>query len=40
MVDVAKGLDAPVLILWPRSLIPGSSTGYTMLGLGDIVLPG
>lgn len=38
MVDVAKGLDAPVLILWPRSLVPGS--GFTMLGLGDVVLPG
>jgi len=38
MVDVAKGLEAPIILLWPRSLIPGS--GFSMLGLGDIVIPG
>lgn len=40
MVDVAKGLEAPILLMWPRSLVPGADAGFSMLGLGDIVIPG
>jgi len=40
MIEVAKGLDAPILLMWPRSLLPGASSGFSMLGLGDIVIPG
>ncbi|KAF8317934.1 hypothetical protein DL93DRAFT_483215 [Clavulina sp. PMI_390] len=40
MVDVAQQLDAPVLLLWPRSLNPWAPLRFSMLGLGDIVLPG
>lgn len=42
MVTVAKSLDGPIKILFPRSLIP-SETGQlemSLLGLGDIVIPG
>ncbi|KAG8836365.1 hypothetical protein FRC17_005651 [Serendipita sp. 399] len=39
MVTVAQGLDAPIKILLPKSkLLQGNQ--YTMLGLGDIVVPG
>ncbi|KAI9189329.1 hypothetical protein H9P43_000760 [Blastocladiella emersonii ATCC 22665] len=34
MVSVAKSFDAPVKMLFPKG------TGFTMLGLGDIVIPG
>lgn len=37
MVTVAKGIDAPIKLLAPKS---GSSTDFAMLGLGDIVVPG
>jgi len=40
MIEVAKGLDAPILLMWPRSLLPGARSGFSMLGLGDIVIPG
>ena len=40
MVSVATGLDLPIKILWPRSIFPGGAPGYSMLGLGDIVMPG
>ena len=40
MVEVAKGLEAPILLMWPRSLLPGVTPGFSMLGLGDIVIPG
>ncbi|KAF8520430.1 signal peptide peptidase-domain-containing protein [Hysterangium stoloniferum] len=40
MVKVATTLDAPIKILWPKSSDFSSSKGYTMLGLGDIVIPG
>ncbi|KAF2773692.1 hypothetical protein EJ03DRAFT_323647 [Teratosphaeria nubilosa] len=35
MVTVAKNLDVPIKLLFPRP-----DEGYSMLGLGDIVLPG
>lgn len=43
MVTVAKSLDGPIKILFPRSLIPHLETGkieLSLLGLGDIVIPG
>ncbi|KPV74605.1 uncharacterized protein RHOBADRAFT_14989 [Rhodotorula graminis WP1] len=38
MVDVAKSFDAPIKIVFPKSLAPARD--FTLLGLGDIVLPG
>ncbi|KAK4705425.1 minor histocompatibility antigen H13, partial [Phenoliferia sp. Uapishka_3] len=38
MVLVARDFDAPIKIVWPKEM--GSSSGFTLLGLGDIVLPG
>ncbi|GAA6053012.1 hypothetical protein JCM3770_002382 [Rhodotorula araucariae] len=38
MVDVAKSFDAPIKIVFPRNLAAASD--FTLLGLGDIVLPG
>ncbi|EKM80937.1 hypothetical protein AGABI1DRAFT_56125 [Agaricus bisporus var. burnettii JB137-S8] len=40
MIRVATSLDAPIKLLWPKSLSVVSERGYTMLGLGDIVIPG
>jgi minor histocompatibility antigen H13 len=44
MVTVAKKLDGPIKILFPRgSLVPNVDTGkleLSLLGLGDIVIPG
>lgn len=40
MVKVATSLDLPIKILWPRSLSFAADQGYSMLGLGDIVVPG
>ena len=43
MVTVAKSLDGPIKILFPRSLIPDAVTGkieLSLLGLGDIFIPG
>ncbi|KAH0589439.1 Minor histocompatibility antigen H13 [Termitomyces sp. J132] len=40
MVKVATTLDVPIKLLWPKSLIFSGQRGYTMLGLGDIVIPG
>lgn len=43
MVTVAKSLDGPIKILFPRSIIPDPETGkidMSLLGLGDIVIPG
>lgn len=37
MVTVAKGIDAPIKLLAPKS---GSSADFAMLGLGDVVIPG
>ncbi|GAA5856980.1 hypothetical protein JCM9279_000521 [Rhodotorula babjevae] len=38
MVDVAKSFDAPIKIVFPKDLATASD--FTLLGLGDIVLPG
>jgi minor histocompatibility antigen H13 len=43
MVTVAKSLDGPIKILFPRSLVKDPVSGridMSLLGLGDIVLPG
>ncbi|KAH8919353.1 hypothetical protein BT69DRAFT_1224266 [Atractiella rhizophila] len=40
MVSVAQNFDAPIKILWPKSLSFTDSSGFSMLGLGDIVVPG
>ncbi len=37
----AKSFDAPIKLLFPRALEEGSKTmPFSMLGLGDIVIPG
>ena len=40
MVSVAKSFDAPVKLLFPRNVIASPNAGFSMLGLGDIVIPG
>lgn len=45
MVTVAKSLDVPIKLLFPRPAAPGESPetaarSHAMLGLGDVVLPG
>jgi len=40
MVTVATSLDVPIKLLWPKSMMFSSSRGYTMLGLGDVIVPG
>ncbi|OCH95104.1 hypothetical protein OBBRIDRAFT_823052 [Obba rivulosa] len=40
MVKVATTLDVPIKLLWTKSLTFSTERGFTMLGLGDIVIPG
>ena len=40
MVKVATTLDVPIKLLWPKSVLFATERGFTMLGLGDIVIPG
>ncbi|KAF7315733.1 Sec7-like domain belongs to guanine nucleotide exchange factors [Mycena indigotica] len=40
MVKVATSVDVPIKLLWPKSVKFGIDRGFTMLGLGDIVVPG
>jgi minor histocompatibility antigen H13 len=40
MVKVATSLDIPIKLLWPKSLTFSDARGFTMLGLGDVVIPG
>lgn len=40
MVKVATTLDVPIKLLWPKSILLGGGRGHTMLGLGDVVIPG
>lgn len=41
MVSVAKGLDAPIKLLFPRPDVPADDPRHlALLGLGDIVIPG
>jgi len=39
MVTVAKSFDAPIKLLFPKSLF-AEKFSFSMLGLGDIVIPG
>jgi minor histocompatibility antigen H13 len=40
MVKVATKIDAPIKLLWPKSMRLASDRGFTMLGQGDVVVPG
>ncbi|KAJ4483461.1 peptidase A22B, signal peptide peptidase [Lentinula aciculospora] len=40
MVEVATKLDVPIKLLWPKSLYFSDESGFTLLGLGDVVIPG
>ncbi|KAJ1881075.1 hypothetical protein LPJ66_011390, partial [Kickxella alabastrina] len=41
MVSVAKNFDAPIKVVFPKELLPTDGVlKMTMLGLGDIVVPG
>lgn len=40
MVSVAKSFDAPIKLLFPRGLDESGVRQFSMLGLGDIVIPG
>ncbi|KAJ1951187.1 hypothetical protein FBU59_000316, partial [Linderina macrospora] len=41
MVSVAKNFDAPIKVVFPKELLPVDGVlKFTMLGLGDIVVPG
>ncbi|KAH7888835.1 signal peptide peptidase-domain-containing protein [Phlebopus sp. FC_14] len=40
MVKVATSLDVPIKLLWPKSRLFETQRGFTMLGLGDVVVPG
>lgn len=40
MVKVATKVDAPIKLLWPKSMRLADDRGFTMLGLGDVVIPG
>ena len=41
MVTVAKSFDAPIKLLFPRSFATETTKlSHSMLGLGDIVIPG
>lgn len=41
MVTVAKSLDVPIKLVFPRPAAPDSAAvSHAMLGLGDVVLPG
>ena len=40
MVKVATTLDVTIKLLWAKSLTFATERGFTMLGLGDIVVPG
>jgi minor histocompatibility antigen H13 len=42
MLTVARGIDGPIKLLFPKSFAPASQlskSDFSMLGLGDIVLP-
>ncbi|KAF8829270.1 hypothetical protein HHX47_DHR3001068 [Lentinula edodes] len=40
MVEVATKLDVPIKLLWPKSINFSDESGFTLLGLGDVVIPG
>lgn len=40
MVSVAKNFDGPIKLLFPAGTLDSGETQFSMLGLGDIVIPG
>ena len=40
MVTVAKNLDGPIKLMFPKHIPVESPTDFNMIGLGDIVIPG
>lgn len=40
MVSVATTFDAPIKLVWPKALFSATTSRDTLLGLGDIVVPG
>merc|ERR1719345_384877 len=40
MVSVATGVEAPIKLMFPRELGGCGTLKHSMLGLGDIVVPG
>eukprot|EP01095_Lingulamoeba_sp_RSL-Kostka_P006830 TRINITY_DN215_c1_g1_i1.p1 TRINITY_DN215_c1_g1~~TRINITY_DN215_c1_g1_i1.p1 ORF type:complete len:388 (+),score=97.65 TRINITY_DN215_c1_g1_i1:1394-2557(+) len=40
MVTVAKSFDAPIKLLFPKNIFTTEEFQFSMLGLGDIVIPG
>jgi minor histocompatibility antigen H13 len=40
MVKVATNLDVPIKLQWPKSINFKDTSGFTMLGLGDVIVPG
>lgn len=40
MVTVAKGVEGPIKLMFPRSMNGCGNLDFSMLGLGDIVVPG
>jgi len=40
MVTVAKSFDAPIKLVFPKNILTAAEYTFSMLGLGDIVIPG
>jgi hypothetical protein len=40
MAKVATTVDAPIKLLWPKSPVLSAQNGFTLLGLGDVIVPG
>ena len=40
MLTVAKGIDAPIKLLFPKDYTKEGKAAFAILGLGDIVIPG
>eukprot|EP01104_Vermistella_antarctica_P002533 TRINITY_DN12771_c0_g1_i1.p1 TRINITY_DN12771_c0_g1~~TRINITY_DN12771_c0_g1_i1.p1 ORF type:complete len:356 (-),score=113.23 TRINITY_DN12771_c0_g1_i1:156-1193(-) len=40
MVSVARNFDAPIKLVFPKNLFEGVPLQFSLLGLGDIVIPG
>jgi minor histocompatibility antigen H13 len=40
MVEVAKNLDGPIKLMFPKSIPLETDKSFNMIGLGDIVIPG
>ena len=40
MITVAKNIDGPIKLLFPKTLPVNSNEDLSLLGLGDIVIPG